>query len=144
MKEKTYFLNTLLAVATGIFLLAAVMVRVFIPIASIPQPGIPELVLFSLLVLLLEHYLKKAGNRCYLCVFLLSALTFGVLPCVAGFVAVQEIWKAALVGGIVFTATAWIFASMQDRVNSGKASRLAPVVNALGIYLAVQGLAGML
>lgn len=144
MKEKTYFLNILLALFTGIALLAAMMVRVFVPIASIPMPGIPELVLFSLVVLLVEHYTKKSGNRCYICVFLLSAVTFGVLPWVAGFIEAGLVWKAALAGGIVFTATAWVFSSMQERMNSGKSSKLVPLVNAVGLYLAVQGLMGML
>ena len=143
MKEKTYFLNSLLAVFTGIALLAAMMVRVFVPIAYIPEPGIPELVLFSLVVLLAEHYLKKSGTRCYLCVFVLSAVTFGLLPWMAGFVSANEIWKAALAGGVVFTATAWVFTSMQERMSSGRSSKLSPVVNALGLYLAVQGLTGI-
>lgn len=144
MKEKTYFLNSLLAVFAGIALIAAMAVRVFVPIAFIPELGIPELVLFSLIVLLFEHYLKKSGKRCYVCVFLLSAVTFGLLPWAAGFVPAKEIWQAALAGGIVFTATSWIFTSMQERMNSGKSSKLAPVVNALGLYLAVQGLMGIL
>lgn len=144
MKKKTNFLNTLLALVMGIVLLAAVLVRVFVPIASIPTPGIPELVLFSLVVLLLEHFLKKDGERCYLCVFLLSAVTFGLLPWAAGFVTLRELWKAALAGAVVFTATAWVFASMQERMSSGKSNKLTPVVNALGLYLAVQCFAGML
>lgn len=144
MKEKTYFLNILLAVMTGVILLAAMLVRVFVPIASIPVPGIPELVLFSLVVLLIDHYAKKSGVRCWLCVFLLSAATFGVLPWAAGFVPVQEIWKAALAGGVVFTATAWVFASMEDRIRSGKSGKLTVLANAVGIYLAVQCFAGML
>ena len=143
MKEKTYFLNSLLAIFTGVALLAAMMVRIFVPIAFIPEPGIPELVLFSLVVLLAEHYLKKAGKRCYLCVFLLSAVTFGLLPWMAGFVTVNECGKAALVGGLVFTATTWIFSSMEERMNSCKSSKVSPIVNALGLYLAVQGLMGM-
>lgn len=143
MKEKTYFLNILLALFTGIALLAAMMVRVFVPIASIPEPGIPELVLFSLIVLLVEHYLKKSGTRCYLCVFLLSVVTFGLLPWVAGFVPAGMIVKTALGGAVVFTATTWVFASMQERMASGNTSKLAPIVNALGLYLAVQGLTGI-
>ena len=143
MKEKTYFLNTLLAVMAGIALLAAVAVRVFVPIASIPMPGIPELTLFSLLVMLVEHYSKKGGKRCYLCVFLLSAVTFGVLPFAAGFVPAGEIWKMALVGGAVFTATAWTFEAVQERMRSGRSGMFTPIVNAIGIYLAVQCFAGM-
>ena len=143
MKEKTYFLNSLLAIFTGIALLIAMIVRIFVPVAFIPSVGIPELVLFSLLVLVVEHYLKKSGKRCFVCVFLLSALTFALLPWMAGFCAVNEIWKAALAGGVVFTATVWVFDALQDRISSGNSGKLTPIVNAIGIYLAVQGLMGM-
>ena len=144
MKEKTFFLNTLLAIVAGFVLLAAVLVRVFAPVASIPHPGIPELVLFSLVVLLIECYMKKTEKRCFLCVFLLSAVTFALLPWMAGVYAANEIWKAALAGGAVFTATTWVFDALQDRMSSGKSGKLTPVVNAIGIYLAVQGMMGML
>lgn len=143
MREKSYFLNTVLAVVTGVILLGAVLVRVFMPIVMIPSPGIPELTALSLLVLLIEHYLKKEGKRCYLCVFVLAAVTFGLLPWAAGFVALNELWKTALVGGAVFTAVTWIFTSMQERINSGKANKAVPVINAIGLYLAVQCFAGM-
>ena len=143
MKEKTYLLNILLAVFTGLVLIGAMMVRVFVPVAFVPTPGIPELVLFSLIVLLFDHYFRKAEGRCYVCVFLLSAVTFGILPWIAGFVSGTGIVKTALMGAVVFTATAWVFQSMEDRMNSGKKNKLAPVVHALCFYLAVQGLAGM-
>ena len=74
---------------------------------------------------------------------MLSAVTFGVLPWIAGFVSGAGIVKTALMGAVVFTATAWVFQSMEDRMNSGKKNKLAPVVHALCFYLAVQGLAGM-
>lgn len=143
MKEKSYFLNTVLAVVTGIILLAAVLVRVFMPIIMLPEPSIPNLVLVSLLALLIEHYVKGDVKRCYSCVFILSAVTFGLLPWAAGFVGVNEIWKAALAGGIAFTVTTWIFSSMQERISSGKANKAVPVINAIGFYLAVQCFTGV-
>ena len=143
MKEKTYLLNILLAIFTGIVLAGAMMVRVFAPVAYIPAPGIPELVFFSLLVLIFEHYLKKSGKRCYVCVFILAAITFGVLPWMAGFVPVSGILKAALGGAVIFTATAWVFEAMEDRMSSGKNCKAAPVVHAFCLYLAVQGFASM-
>ena len=49
----------------------------------------------------------------------------------------------ALIGGGVFTVTAWLFGSMVGRIATGKASRTAALVSALGLYLAAQGFAGM-
>lgn len=143
MKDKTYLLNTVLAVLLGVILLAAVIVRVFMPIIIIPTPDVPDMVLLSLLALLAEHYVTGRAKRSYGVIFLLAAVTFGLLPWAAGFAEVGEIWKNALAGGIIFTVTTWVFTSIQERMLSGAASKAAPVVNALGIYLAAQCLVGI-
>ena len=49
MKDKTFYLNTILAAVLGIALLAVIAVRVFVPVAMLPDAGIPELVLVSLI-----------------------------------------------------------------------------------------------
>jgi len=48
------------------------------------------------------------------------------------------------VGGVVFTVTAWLFTSIQDRLSSGPACKAAPVVSAFGLYLAAQAFTGIL
>ena len=72
-----------------------------------------------------------------------SALTFGLLPFAACFVGALEALKLGLYGGIVFTATTWLFSSMQDRLSSGPAAKAAPFASALSLYLAIQALMGM-
>ena len=144
MKENTYLLNTLLAVVLGVLLLVAVIVRAFAPIILIPELNIPNLVLLSLIALLLDHYLGKGAKRCHLCILVLSALTFGLLPLAACFVGVWEALKLAVVGGIVFTVCTWLFSSVQERLSSGPAAKAAPVLSALGLYLAAQCFAGIL
>jgi len=144
MKDKTFFLNTILAVVLGIVLLAAIIVRVFIPIAFLPNPGIPELVLLSLIALLFDHYLVADAKRSYGWIFGLSAVTFGVLPWAAGFVNGLVVLKMAVIGGVVFTVVVWLFSSMQDRMRSGSGSKVTPVICALALYLASQCFAGMI
>lgn len=144
MKNKTFFINTLLAVVLGIVLLAAVAVRVFMPIVIIPELDILNMVLISLITLVAEHYLLEERERNYVWVFVLSCITFAVLPWAAGFIAANEILKVAITGGAVFTAAAWLFASMQERIVSGRSSKLTVVVCAFGIYLAAQCFAGMI
>lgn len=144
MKDKTFFLNTILAVVLGIVLLAAIAVRVFIPVAFFPEPGIPDLVLLSLIVVLLDHYLAAGAKRSYGWIFGLSVLTFGLLPFAAGTAAGSEVIKTAVTGGVVFTAVVWLYSSMQDRMRSGSGSRITPVVCALVLYLASQCFAGMI
>lgn len=144
MKDKTFFINTILAIVLGILLLAGVAVRVFMPVVIMPELDIPNLVLVSLIALVVEHYLMSERTRSYGWIFTLSCITFGVLPWAAGFVAGGEIVKTAIIGGVVFTAVTWIFSSMQDRIQSGKSSKLTVIVCAFGIYLAAQCFAGMI
>lgn len=142
MKDKKYFLNTALAVVLGLVLLAAVFVRTFAPAVIIPQLNIPNMVLISLVALLADHYLASGAKRCYICIPVLSAAAFGLLPFAACFVAGMEALKLAVIGGVVFTVTTWLYSSVQDRLSSGPAAKTAPFVNAFGLYLAAQCFAG--
>lgn len=144
MKNKTYLLNTLLAAVVTTGLLAALLVRVFVPAAVLPVLNIPNLAAISLAALVLEHFLAPGAKRCYICIPVFSAVTFGLLPWAAGFVAGGEVWKYALAGGAVFTAVTWLYSSMLDRNSTGHDSHGAAVVSALGLYLAVQAFAGIL
>lgn len=144
MKNKTYFLNTMLAAVLGLILLVCVLVRTFAPAVIIPSLNIPNLVLISLLALLIDHYAATDAKRCYICIPVFSAVTFGLLPFAACFVGALEALKLALAGGIVFTLTTWLFTSIQDRLSSGPAAKAAPVLSALGLYLAAQCFAGFI
>ena len=144
MKNKTYILNTILAALLGLVLLVAVLVRTFAPIVIIPQLNIPNMVLISLLALVLDHYLAPGAKRCYICVPVLSVITFGLLPYAACFVGALEAAKLGIVGGGVVTLMTWLYSSIQDRLASGPDSKAAPVVSALGLYLAMQCFAGIL
>lgn len=144
MKNKTYILNSLLAAVLGLMLLAAVLVRTFAPAIIIPALNIPNLVLISLIALLADHYLAPGASRCYICIPVFSALTFGLLPYAACFVGLMEACKLAVVGCIVFTAVTWLFSSVQERLSSGPAAKAAPALSALGLYLASQCFAGMI
>lgn len=138
MKEKTYFLNTFLAVVLGAALLAEVLVRTFAPNFIILQLDIPAMTAISLAALLLDHYIVKDAPRCYICIPVFAAITFGLLPFAACFVGALEALKLAVLGAVVFTVTTWLFTSMMDRLSTGPAAKLAPVVSALGLYLASQ------
>ena len=144
MKNKTYILNTLLAVVLGVILLLAVLVRTFAPNVIIPELNVPNMVLISLVELVLDHYIAPGAKRCYVCVAVLGAVTFGLLPWAACFVGALEAVKLAVVAGAVFTVTTALYSSVQDRLSSGPAAKAAPVISALGLYLAAQVLSGMI
>ena len=144
MKKNTYTLNTLLAMVLGATLLAAVLVRTFAPRIIIAELDIPNMVLISLVTLVLDHYLAPDAKRCYICIPVFSAITFGLLPFAACFVGAVEALKLAVSGGILFTVMTWLFSSVQDRLSTGPAAKAAPIVSAFGLYLAIQALMGMI
>ena len=144
MKDKTYILNTILTVVLGAAALTAALVRAFAPIVIIPALNVPNMVLVSLAALLVDHYLAPNAKRCYICIPVLGALCFGLIPWAAAFVSGMEAVKLAVVGGVVFTATTWLYSSIQDRLSTGPAAKAAPFMSALGLWLAAQAMVGII
>ena len=143
MKHKTYVLNSILACVLGVYLLALIFVRALAPQIILPKLDIPMLVLLSLAALVLDHYLAPGAKRCYICIIVFSAITFGLLT-FAALWNMGEALRAAVLGGTVFTVTTWLFTSMQDRLSTGPAAKGSAVFSALSLYLAAQALYGML
>lgn len=141
--NKKYMLNTVLAFVLGAFLLACVLVRTFAPRIILVELDIPMLVLISLVTLVLDHYLAPGAERCYICIPVFSALTFGLMA-FAAYLGIAEALKLAVAGGIIFTAMTWLFSSIQDRLSTGPDAKAAPVVSAFCLYLAFQALMGMI
>ena len=144
MKDNKYMLNTLLTVVLGLIMLIIVVGRTLFPLMIQPEADIPNLVLISLIALVLDHYLAPGAKRCYICIPVFAALVFGLLPFVSAYATLGEAVKLAIAGGIVFTATTWVFTAIQERLSSGPAAKLAPVLSALGLYLAAQCFAGLI
>lgn len=144
MKNNKYILNTILTVVLFTAMLAMMLVKTFQPAAVLPELNIPNMVLISLVALLIEYYAAPGAVRCYICIPVLSCLTFGLLPLMAGCVALGEVWKVALAGGVTFTVTTWLFTSMTERMASGPRAKAAAVLSALGLFLAAQCFAGII
>lgn len=144
MKNNKYFLNTLLVAVLFLVMAVFMVLRAVQPPAILPPLNIPNMVLISLLTLLLEFYLAPGSDRCYICIPVVAALTFGVLPLMAGFACQHTFWKLGLVGGAVFAVTTWLFTAMTDRLQSGPRAKLAPIIGALCLFLASQCFAGII
>ena len=144
MKNNKFMLNTLLAVVVLLAAGTMMVLRLIQPAVILPNVNIPNLVLISLVALLADHYLAPKAGRCYICIPLLAAVTFGLLPFAAGIIGASEILKAAIVGAVVFTATTFLFTSMADRLSSGPKAHAAALLSAFGLYLAAQCFAGMI
>ena len=142
--NKTYILNTLLAGVVCVWLLVCVVLRALCPTIILQELDLPFLVLLSLITLVLEHYLARDAKRCYICIPVFSALTFGILPFAAFMVTGMAAVKLALVGGAVFTVTTFLFTSIQDRLSSGPAAKVSALFSAVSLYMAAQCLAGLI
>lgn len=138
MKNRTYVLNTALAVVMTVALTVCILLRTFCPWVIIPALNIPNMALLSLIALLADYYIAKGAKRYYICTFLFSASIFGVLPYLSGFAAGWDVLRLALVGGAVFTLLTFLFSSVQERLSSGPAAKAAPLLSAFGLYLAFQ------
>lgn len=142
MKQKTYTLNLLLMAVLGVACLAALLTKTWLPRVILPALDTPNLTLLSLIALVLEHYIAPGAKRSWQSV-LLALLTFGLLPFAASFVTLEQIWKIALHGTVVFGVVTWLFDAMADRISTGPASKAAPFANALSLYLAAQIFMGL-
>ena len=144
MKNNKYFPNVMLTVVVALTLLVCRVIRTFGPMWVLPQLDIPNMVLLSLAALLLAHYLGKEQVRVDVWTVVMAVVTFGLLPFAAGFAELVAVPKLALAGGVVFAAETWLFGQMQERLSSGPAAKAAPVLSALGLYLAAQCFAGII
>ena len=142
--NKTYRLNTLLTIVVAVVLLACVAARAFCPTLILPKIDIPFIVLLSLVALVADHYLSADAKRCYICIPAFSALTFGLLPLAAFMVSASEALVLALVGAVTFTATTFLFTSIQERLSSGPAAKASALFSAVSLYMAAQCLAGII
>ena len=80
----------------------------------------------------------------HICIAGLGAITFGLLPFAACFVGAMDAVWMGLAGGAVFTVTTFLYSSIQDRLSTGPNAKLAPVLSALGLYLASQAFVNIL
>ena len=141
--NKTYRLNTILAVVLGLWLLVCVVARAFCPTLILPELDLPNVVLISLIALVIDHYLGNA-KRCYICIPVFSALTFGLLPLAAFMVSGVQALILGAAGCVTFTVTTFLFTSIQDRLSSGPAAKASAFFSAVSLYMAAQCLAGII
>lgn len=148
MKAANYRLNTVLAAVAGAACLLAVLLRTFAPITvTIPNLDIPCLAAVSLIAIVVNCYIdgKKIPVHCWTLTAVLAFLTFWLLPWAAGISGnAGEALRIGVIGGALFTALAFLFGSIRERLVSGNAGFLAPLCVGAVMYLACQCFAGIL
>ena len=143
MKDKKYTLSTVLIAVLAAVLAVMVVLRAVSPQLILMEFDIVSITGICLVALVLDHYLAPGAKRCWICIPLFAALSFGILPFAAGMVALKYVLGLALTGAAIFTLCTFAFTSIQDRLSSGPAAKAAPIMSALGIWLAVQAFAGI-
>jgi len=144
MRKNAYFLNILLAVLVVGLCLWGMLVRAFAPSVLVPHVSIPWMVLLTVLALVAEKYFGGSMKREWIGSVVLGALTLSLFPVCAGLAGHAAIWKLFLSGAAVFAVTTLLYTSMCKRMASGPAARLAPLINALMLFLASQFFQGIL
>ena len=142
MKNRTYLLPVLLTCVVTAACMTALVIHSFFPGRVLPKLDIPAMVALSLLALIIHHYLGDA-SVCYVCAAIFGGIAFAALPLLAGVTAPALWWKYALAGAVIFPVTTYLFGSLTQRLRSGPLNKLAPIVGAVGLFLAAQIFAGM-
>lgn len=153
MRKNPYLLNVILSAVSFAALAVMHLTRVFYPAVILPKLDLPALALVTLAALLLTDLLARpeecapfppgSVGTSLVCVAL-AAVTFALLPLMAGFSCVHTFWKLGLAGGAVFAVCGFVFASAAERISTGPRGKTALVMTALGIFLAFQCFSGML
>ncbi len=149
--KKQDILGIVLAGVVGIALIASMAIRAFFPRIIIPKLDGIAMVFLSLTALVTEYYAAREKSRDYRLIPIYAALIFGVFPWAACFAEVVPALKNALIGGVIFTVTAFLFDKITDRLQTNfatsraadAAARLAPIAGAVGLFLAAQCLLGI-
>lgn len=144
MKKYNDSFGIILAVVTGIALLAQMLVRAFWPRMILPRMDVSALVLICLVALVLEHYLIRNTQRNVWMILVSAAVIFGFFPWIACFLVPVDALKLALLGAAVATVCTVLFDNMLERLSSGPAAKAAPLISAFTLYLATQCLMGII
>ncbi len=143
MNKQRDLLGIFLSGTTGVALLALILVRTFFPRIILPTADASTVILFTLAALLLDYYLARGSRRDYRLIPLYGALIFGLFPLAACMTSPMDSLKSALLGTVIFTVTTYLFDTIIHRLSDTSVAKIAPLFGALGLYLAVQGLAGI-
>ena len=142
MKNRTTILNTILAAVLGVTLLASMIAKVMCPQLILPQLNIPYVAAVSLVALVIASFVD-AEEGCIYCEMLLAAVSFGVLPMVAGVASGMAALKLALCGGIVFGALDLMVNAMTKRIAMAGICKCTVIPSAFVLYFACQCFAGI-
>lgn len=134
-----------LAGLTALLCLGELLLKTFWPALSLPRFGMTTLSALSLAALVGESWTGSLpSQRCWWLTAVTGALAFGLLPTCVRLVPPEGALPLALLGlGVFLTLTA-LFTSLSRRLATARVGRLGALGLGLGLFLALQGFAGLL
>ena len=153
MKAVNFKLNTILAAVLGVSCLAIVLARTFAPyMVLIPLISIPNVAAVSAAALVVDCYIdwkKPVPSQNWLVTALLAVLTFWLLPWAAGMTDAAGALRVGVIGGLVFTAMAFMFTGIRQKIASGPAGEgvlafVSPLASGAVLFLAFQAFIAIL
>ncbi len=144
MDKKRDLLGIILALVAGVSALTAMLIKVFSPSVILPRIDALAIIAISVLSLVLDFYIAKQSRRVYWLFGIYAALIFGIFPYAAGMLLPLDALKTALMGAVIFVVTTFLFDSLIKRLSLLRATKIAPAVCGVGIYLAAQCLMGII
>ncbi len=144
MTKRNTLLYFLLAVVTGLALLAILVTNAFFPQIILPKPDGMAIILLSLVALVLDFYLSRERRRSFILTPIVGAIIFGVFPLASFVAAPLEAVKLAILGAVIFTVCTYLFDTLTDRLIGTNATCVAPLITAFGMYLAAQCLTAII
>ena len=138
MRENRYLINVILSVVTLLVCLAGVITRSFFPYIILPRMDVMMMVAISAFSCAIEFYVNRGNKAESIGASLLAGINFSVLPMCAGLTFGTPVWKLFIAGTVVFFVTNLCYEAIGRRMESGECNRLAPLANALLLFLASQ------
>ena len=142
MKNRTTILNTTLAAVLGVTLVASLVAKMLCPQLILPVLNVPYVAAVSLVALVITSFVKTEEG-CIYCEIALAALTFGVLPMMAGMATGMVAVKLAVFGGLFFGALDLMVNAMAKRIAMAGVCKCAVIPSTFVLYLACQCFTGI-
>ena len=152
MKTLEFKLSTVLAGVTGITCLVLVLLRALAPTVMLPLVNIPNIAALCAIALVADCWLdwkKPVPKQNWLAVAVFAVLTLWLMPLAAGLCGWAEALRVGVLGGALFTAMAFMFTGIRQKIFSGPAGKgvmgfISPLAAAFVLYLAFQAFADIL
>ncbi len=144
MNKKHTLLGFILAVTTGVALLAILVTDAFFPNIILPKPNASAIIILCLVSLVTDHYIARDRQHDFRFIPVYGALIFGLFPMAAFVASPLNSLKLAVLGAVILTVATYVFDTIIERLSSGPAAKAAPIISAFALYLSAQCLIGII